>query len=141
MLDINVVLIIGLMILISIINMVSALLITILEKRADVGLLKALGLRDSKVIMTFVNYSAQIILTGFFAGNIIGFGVCLAQTSTGIITLDPAAYYISVVPMKLDLMHILSIQLLAFACCVIAMFLPALYSTIIQPSTALRLNE
>ena len=141
MLDINVVLIIGLMILISIINMVSALLITILEKRSDVGLLKALGLRDSTVIMTFVNYSAQIILTGFLAGNIIGFGVCWAQTSTGVITLDPAAYYISVVPMRLDLLHILSIELLAFACCVIAMFLPALYSTRIQPSTALRLNE
>ncbi len=141
MLDINVVLIIGLMILISIINMVSALLMTILEKRADVGLLKALGLRDSSVIMTFVNYSAQIISKGFLVGNIIGFGVCWAQTSTGVITLDPAAYYISVVPMKLDLMHIMSIELLAFGCCVIAMFLPALYSTRIQPSTALRLNE
>ncbi len=141
MLDINVVLIIGLMILISIINMVSALLITILERRADVGLLKALGLRDSTVIMTFVNYSAQIILTGFLAGNIIGFGICWVQKTTGIITLDPAAYYISVVPMKLNLLHILSIELLAFGWCVIAMFLPALYSTRIQPSTALRLNE
>jgi len=141
MLDINVVLIIGLMILISIINMVSALLITILEKRADVGLLKALGLRDSIVITTFVNYSAQIILTGFVAGNILGFGVCLAQTFTGFITLDPAAYYISVVPIKLDLMHLLTIEFVAFICCVISMFLPALYSTRIQPSTALRIKE
>ena len=141
MLDINVVLIIGLMILISIINMVSALLITILEKRADVGLLKALGMQDSTVIMTFVNYSAQIILTGFIIGNLIGFGICLIQTSTGLITLDPLAYYISEVPIKLDLFHILSIELLAFVCCVCCMFLPALYSTTIQPSTALRLNE
>jgi len=141
MLDINVVLIIGLMILISIINMVSALLITILEKRADVGLLKALGLRDSIVISIFVNYSARIIITGFVAGNILGFGVCLAQTYTGFITLDPAAYYISVVPIKLDLMHLLTIEFIAFVCCVIAMFLPALYSTRIQPSTALRIKE
>ena len=141
MLDINVVLIIGLMILISIINMVSALLITILEKRADVGLLKALGLRDSIVISIFINYSAQIIFTGFMAGNILGFGVCLAQTYTGFITLDPAAYYISDVPIKLDLMHLLTIEFIAFVCCVIAMFLPALYSTRIQPSTALRIKE
>lgn len=141
MLDINVVLIIGLMILISIINMVSALLITILEKRADVGLLKALGLRDSKVIMTFVNYSARIILVGFIIGNMIGFGVCFIQTSTGLITLDPAAYYISEVPIKIDIANILTIEIIAFACCVVSMFLPALYSTRIQPSTALRINE
>ena len=138
MLDINVVLIIGLMILISIINMVSALLITILEKRAEVGLLKALGLRDSEMIKTFVNYSARIIGVGFIAGNVLGFSVCLAQTSTGIITLDPTAYYISVVPIKIDLIYILGIEAIAFICCVLAMFLPAMYSTRIVPSTALR---
>ena len=75
------------------------------------------------------------------AGNILGFGVCLAQTYTGFITLDPAAYYISDVPIKLDLMHLLTIEFIAFVCCVIAMFLPALYSTRIQPSTALRIKE
>ncbi len=141
MLDINVVIIIGLMILISIINMVSALLITILEKRAEVGLLKALGLRDSIVISTFVNYSARIILSGFVAGNLLGFSVCIAQSYTGFITLDPAAYYISFVPIKLDFMHLLTIEFIAFVCCVIAMFIPALYSTRIQPSSALRIKE
>ena len=55
------------------------------------------------MIKTFVNYSARIIGVGFIAGNVLGFSVCLAQTSTGIITLDPTAYYISVVPIKIDL--------------------------------------
>ena len=89
MLDINVVLIIGLMILISIINMVSALLITILEKRAEVGLLKALGLRDSEMIKTFVNYSARIIGVGFIAGNVLGFSVCLAKPQRALSPLTP----------------------------------------------------
>jgi lipoprotein-releasing system permease protein len=141
MLDINVVLIIGLMILISIINMVSALLIVILEKRSEVGLLKALGMRDSSVIRMFVSYSSRIIGAGFIAGNILGLGLCLVQTKTGIITLDPAAYYLTEVPIMLDFPTILLIEILAFASCVIAMFLPALYSTRILPSTALRLKQ
>lgn len=141
MLDINVIVIICLMILISIINMVSALLITILEKRPEVGMLKSLGMRDSTVMMTFVNYSARIIFTGFLAGNILGFAICLAQTYTGIITLDPAAYYISEVPVEIDLALIAIIEIIAFTCCLIAMFLPALYSLSINPSTALRIKE
>lgn len=138
MLDINVILIIGLMILISIINMVSALLIVILEKRPEVGILKALGLRDSKVISLFVWYSSRVIGRGFILGNIIGFGFCLIQLKTGVITLDPAAYYITEVPILLKPSKIISVELLAFASCIIAMILPAFYSTRIQPSTALK---
>ena len=138
MLDMNVVLIIGLMILISIINMVSALLIVILEKRSEVGILKALGLRDGKVITMFVWYSSRVIGRGFLIGNAIGLGFCFLQMKTGIITLDPAAYYISEVPILLKPTKLLSLELLAFISCVVAMILPAFYSTRIQPSTALK---
>ena len=138
MLDMNVVLIIGLMILISIINMVSALLIVILEKRSEVGILKALGLRDGKVITMFVWYSSRVIGRGFLIGNAIGLGFCFLQMETGIITLDPAAYYISEVPILLKPKKLLSLELLAFISCVVAMILPAFYSTRIQPSTALK---
>lgn len=138
MLDINVILIIGLMILISIINMVSALLIVILEKRAEVGILKALGLRDGSVISLFVWYSSRVIGRGFLIGNFIGLGFCFLQAKTGIITLDPAAYYISEVPILLNPAKILSIEALAFVSCVVAMILPAFYSTRIQPSSALK---
>lgn len=138
MLDMNVVLIIGLMILISIINMVSALLIVILEKRPEVGILKALGLKDGKVISLFVWYSSRVIGRGFIYGNIIGLGLCYIQVQTGFITLDPAAYYISEVPILLKPSKLLTIELFAFISCVVAMILPALYSTRIQPSTALK---
>ena len=138
MLDINVILIIGLMIFISIINMVSALLIVILEKRSEVGILKALGLRDGMVISLFVWYSSRVIGRGFIIGNAIGLGFCFLQTSTGVITLDPAAYYISEVPILVNPTKLLTIELFAFISCVTAMILPAFYSTRIQPSTALK---
>ena len=140
MLDMNVVIIIGLMVLISIINMISALLIVIIERRPQVGLLKALGMKDSTVIQLFVRYAGRIIGGGFLVGNILGLFICLAQTKTGLLTLDPAAYYVSEVPILLDLGRLISIEIIAFAACVIAMILPAWYSTRIQPSTALRMK-
>jgi lipoprotein-releasing system permease protein len=140
MLDMNVVIIIGLMIMISIINMVSALLIVILERRPQVGLLKALGMNDAMVIKLFVRYAARIIGGGFIAGNILGLGICLVQTKTGLLTLDPAAYYVSEVPILLDFTRLASIEIVAFVTCIIAMLLPAWYSTRIQPSTALRIK-
>jgi lipoprotein-releasing system permease protein len=140
MLDMNVVIIIGLMILISIINMVSALLIVILERRPQVGLLKALGMTDSTVIKLFLRYAARIIGGGFLAGNLLGLSICLVQIKTGVLTLDPAAYYVSEVPILLDFTRLASIEIVAFTTCIIAMILPAWYSTRIQPSTALRMK-
>lgn len=140
MLDLNVIVIIGLMVLISIINMVSALLIVILERRSQVGLLKALGMRDSSVIQLFVQYAARIIGGGFLIGNIIGFSICIIQKQTGFISLDPAAYYVSEVPILFDFSRLVFIEVAAFAACVISMLLPAWYSTRILPSTALRIK-
>jgi lipoprotein-releasing system permease protein len=140
MLDLNVIVIIGLMVLISIINMVSALLIVILERRSQVGLLKALGMRDSSVIQLFVQYAARIIGGGFLIGNIIGFTICIIQKQTGFISLDPAAYYVSEVPILFDFSRLVFIEVAAFAACIISMLLPAWYSTRILPSTALRIK-
>ena len=140
MLDLNVVVIISLMVLISIINMVSALLIVILERRPQVGLLKALGMRDSRVIDLFVHYATRIIGGGFLIGNIVGFTVCIIQQQTGLISLDPHAYYVSEVPILLDFSRLLIIEGIAFSACVVSMLLPAWYSTRILPSTALRIK-
>jgi len=140
MLDLNVIVIIGLMVLISIINMVSALLIVILERRSQVGLLKALGMRDSSVIQLFVQYAARIIGGGFIIGNLIGFSICILQKQTGFISLNPAAYYVSEVPILFDFSRLVFIEAAAFSACVISMLLPAWYSTRILPSTALRIK-
>jgi len=140
MLDLNVVVIISLMVLISIINMVSALLIVILERRSQVGLLKALGMKDESVIRLFVQYATRIIGGGFLIGNIIGLTVCIIQKQTGLISLDPHAYYVSEVPILFDFSRLLVIEGVAFSACVVSMILPAWYSTRILPSTALRIK-
>ena len=138
MLDLNVEIIIGLMVLISIINMASALLIIILERTAMVGLLKALGLSDGAVVRIFVWHAVRILGWGFFWGNVLGLGLAWGQTATGLIHLDPAAYYVDTVPIRLNALRIAGIEAGAFVVCTVALVLPAWASARIQPASALR---
>ena len=141
MLDLNVEIIIGLMVLISVINMTSALLIIILERRAMVGMLKALGMADGQVLMMFFWQAVRILGRGFLFGNIIGFAVVTLQHETGLITLDPQAYYVHVVPIRVDVSSILGIELMAFVICAISMWLPAWASMRILPAAAMKLKD
>ena len=140
MLDLNVEVIVGLMVLISIINMTSALLIIILERRSQVGLLKALGMTDSHVVRTFMWHAARILGRGFLWGNLVG-GACLwVQSTWRVIPLDPEAYYVDAVPVLVDVPRIAALELLAFGLCVAAMLLPSLWSTRIRPALSLRMQ-
>tara|TARA_B100000768_G_scaffold176391_2_gene189070 strand:+ start:616 stop:2136 length:1521 start_codon:yes stop_codon:yes gene_type:complete len=141
MLDLNVEIIIGLMVLISVINMTSALLIIILERRSMVGMLKALGMTDGQVLRMFFWQAVRIIGRGFLIGNLIGFALVVLQQETGLIQLDPKAYYVDVVPIRIDVAYIFGIELLAFVICAASMFLPAWASVRILPATALKLKN
>ena len=138
MLDLNVEIIIGLMVLISVINMASALLIIILERTAMIGLLKALGMSDGAVVRAFVWHAVRILGWGFFWGNLLGLGCAGVQIATGIIGLDPAAYYVDVVPVKLNVPRLLATEVVAFAVCAAMMVLPAWAAARLQPASALR---
>jgi len=140
MLDMNVQVIVGLMVLISIVNMTSALLIIILERRSQVGLLKALGMTDGSVVQTFLWHASRILATGFAWGNAAGFGLAFVQSLWKPIPLNPEAYYVDHVPIWIDIPSILTMEGLAFFLCVVAMWLPALWSTRIKPALGLRMS-
>ena len=141
MLDLNVEIIIGLMMLISVINMTSALLILILERRAMVGMLKAIGMANSQVMRMFFWQAVRILGRGFWIGNALGFALIFVQTQTGWVRLDPEAYYVEVVPVHVDLGFIVGMEFLTFAVCALMMWLPALASTRILPAEALKLKN
>lgn len=141
MLDLNVEIIIGLMVLISVINMTSALLILILERRPMVGMLKALGMGDAQVMRVFFWQAVRIIGRGFFWGNAVGLALVGIQAQTGWLTLNPEAYYLDVVPVQIDAVSLAGIELLAFVCCALMMWLPSLASVRIRPAEALRINR
>jgi lipoprotein-releasing system permease protein len=140
MLDLNTIIIIVLMIVISIINMTSALLIMIMERTQTVGLLKALGGSSWFIQKIFLTNAAYIIGIGLVGGNLIGIGLAFIQKTTGIIKLDPENYYVSEVPVMLDLSAILGLNLLTLVVCIITMILPSLAVNQIAPSRALRFD-
>ena len=140
MLDLNVDVIVGLMVLISIVNMTSALLIILLERRSQIGLLKALGMNDAGVVRTFLWHAARILGTGFVWGNLVGLTLVWLQSTFHLVPLDPEAYYVDSVPILLDVVSLVSMEGIAFVLCVAAMVLPALWSTRIHPALTLRMK-
>ena len=140
MLDLNVDVIVGLLVLISIINMTSALLIIILERRSQIGLLKALGMKGTDVLKVFVWHAGKILGTGFVWGNVIGLILVGAQSFWAIVPLNPEAYYVDSVPILVDWKQLVVVESLAFGTCIVAMILPALWSIRIRPAMTMRMK-
>ena len=139
-LDINVVIILVLMIIIGIINMGSALLVLILIRTNFIGVLKAMGANNWKIQKIFLIQSAFLIGRGMLIGNVIGLGICFLQQNYGIIPLDPEVYYLSQVPIELNWMHWLLLNVATLMVCVLALLIPSRVIARISPVRAIRFN-
>lgn len=136
--DNNVLVILGLMTIVAIINMITALLILILERTNMIGILKALGANNWTIRKIFLYNAALIIGWGIFWGNFIGLGLCLIQRFTGIITIPEESYYISTVPVDINVGLILTINLITLSICLVCMILPTYLVSTIHPIEAIR---
>ena len=106
LLDLNVWIILIIMMAVAAVTMISGLLIIILERTQMIGLLKALGARNAMVRHTFMWFAAFIIGRGLLWGNIIALGLVALQYFTGVVKLDPATYYVSSVPVEVNVLFI-----------------------------------
>ncbi len=140
MIDVNAIIIITLMVLVAAINMISALLILILERTNMVGVLKALGLANANVRHIFFYVSIQLLLKGLLIGNIIGVGFCWLQLQFKFATLNPQTYYLDFVPINLSLTHIVLINVGTAITCILMMFFPTLILNKITPMKAIRFS-
>ncbi len=138
--DINVWIILVLMLLVAGFNMISGLLIIILERTSMIGLLKGLGYNNWKIRKIFLYQSSFLIAKGLLWGNAIGIGISLLQQHFGIIPLDEATYYVSAVPVNLKLMHVAILNLGTLIIIVAMMILPSLLITRISPAKAIKFN-
>jgi lipoprotein-releasing system permease protein len=136
--DMNERIILALMILVSLINMTTSLLILILERTNMIGILKALGATHWTIRKIFLYHSFQISLLGILFGNIFGIGLCLIQKYTGIITLPEDMYYVSVAPIQIDFFHIIAMNLCTVLISVVVMILPTWLIVRISPIKAIR---
>lgn len=136
--DINVIIIIILMVIVAGFNMISGLLILILEKTNMIGILKALGSDDKSIRRVFLYQAAYLIGKGLLWGNMIGLGIAYLQLKTGLISLDPASYYIKTVPVNLDLSHILMLNAGTMVAIIIMLLVPSQLISRITPVKAIR---
>lgn len=136
--DINVIIIILLMLVVAGFNMISGLLILILEKTNMIGILKALGSNDKIIRKIFLYQAAWLIGKGLIIGNIIGIGLAFLQLKTGIFTLDPSSYYIKTIPINLELSHLLLLNAGTMAAILFMLLVPSQLISRISPVKAIR---
>jgi len=133
-------LIIIIMCIVAIINLVSCLLILVLERTKMIGLLKALGATNRQVQNVFWRQGWIITISGIFLGTLLGLLFCFLQQQFGWIQLDETAYYISVAPVKIIWWQVLLVQAGTFLVAFIILMLPALLVRTIRPVAALRFD-
>lgn len=138
LLDVNVVIIIVLMIAVSAVTMISGLLIIILECTNMIGVMKALGSTNTSIRHIFLWFSTFVIGRGLLIGNAVALALIFLQNQFKIFKLDPSVYYISAVPVEVNLPLFLALNVLTFALCVLMLVAPSYLISKISPTKSIR---
>jgi lipoprotein-releasing system permease protein len=140
MVDVNGIIIIGLMLMVAGVNMITALLILILERANMIGLVKSMGMSNVSVRKVFFYVSLKLLWRGLLIGNIIGIGAVLLQYFFHLVKLDSDTYYVEYVPVIFNVTYILLLNAGIILSCMLMMFFPTLILTRITPIKTLRFD-
>jgi lipoprotein-releasing system permease protein len=138
LLDGNTLVVLTLMILVAVINMISALLIMIVERTTMIGILKAMGADNWTIQKVFLYNAFYLIGLGMLFGNLFGFGIGILQTHTHLFKLDQASYYMSFVPIQFNWVEVVLLNIGTLVICLLVMVLPSMLVTRIQPVKAIQ---
>lgn len=138
LLDINVWIILGLMVCVASFTMISGLLIIILERTRMIGVLKALGSRNSTIRRTFLWFAVFIIGQGLLLGDFLGVGFILLQQHTGLIRLDPSSYYVDIAPVELNIPVVILLNLATMLISLLVLIGPTTLVSHIHPVQSMR---
>lgn len=138
LLDVNTQVILILMILVAVINMISALLIMILERTSMIGMLKAMGATNGSIQRIFLINAFYLVGLGLLLGNGLGCALCYIQSATHVFKLDQASYYMSFVPIQLTWMDISLLNIGTLIVCLLVLTIPSMLVTRISPVKAIR---
>ncbi|MGF1556884.1 ABC transporter permease [Paucihalobacter sp.] len=130
--------IIGIMILVAGINMITALLVLILERTQMVGILKALGSHSWSIQKIFLINASYLVGVGLFWGNLIGLSLLFAQQKFKLFPLDPSVYYVSEAPVYINIDYIIWLNLGTFVVCLLMLLIPSAIITKISAIKAIR---
>jgi len=140
LLDTNIIVIIGIMILIAGINMITALLVLILERTQMIGILKALGSSNWSIRKVFLYNASYLIVKGLLWGNLIGLSILFAQHYFGFIKLNPESYYVSEAPVYLSVGYILLLNIGVLVLCMLMLLIPSFIVSRISPVKAIKFD-
>lgn len=138
LLDVNTVIILILMIMVAIVNMISALLIIILERTPMIGILKALGYTDGGIRKIFLYQAAYLIGLGLLLGNILGLGLYWFQYKTHFFKLDEASYYVSYIPVNINIFEVVSLNIGIAVIALAVLVIPSYLISRISPIKAIQ---
>ncbi len=136
----NELIILSLMIIVAAINMITALLILILERTNMIGILKALGSTNGSIRRIFIYYALVIIGGGILIGNVLGIGLCLLQKHFQFVKLPQESYYLSSAPIDINFTWIIVLNILTLLICTLLLLLPSRIISNISPVKAIRFD-
>ena len=140
LLDLNVLMILVLMVLVAGFNMISAILIILFEQISTIGLLKSLGMTSREVSHVFMLRAGGIVGKGLLWGNVLGIGICLLQQFTHLMKLDPANYFVSFVPIRLNIVSLLLLNVIAAILILAIVSLSSRFISRVSPDRTMRVE-
>jgi lipoprotein-releasing system permease protein len=140
LIDKNVLVLLALMLIVSSFNMISGLLIIILDRTTMIGILKALGMNNRGIRSIFLYQSSYLMVKGLFWGNLVGIGLCLIQYYFKFLTLNPESYFLDYVPINFNLYHIILLNLGSLVITFTVLILPSMVIARIDPSRTIRFD-
>ena len=138
LMDLNVWIILALMLIVAGVTMISGLLIIILERISMIGILKALGARNKTIRHTFMWFAVFIIGKGMLIGNVLSLGLLALQQAFGIIRLDAQTYYVSTVPVEINALYIVALNVATLLISVFMLVAPSYLISHIHPAKSMR---
>ncbi|MDB5009341.1 MAG: transporter permease [Mucilaginibacter sp.] len=138
LLDVNAQIILVLMLIVAVINMISALLIMILERTTMIGIFKAMGAGNWSIQKIFLYNAAYLIGLGIIFGNLFGLGLSIFQLKTHLFKLDPESYYMSFVPIQLNWLDVILLNIGTMLICLLVLIIPSMLVSRITPVKAIR---
>lgn len=136
--DFNVLIILILMLIVGGVNMITSLLIIILEKSRLIGILKAIGATNWNIRNVFIYNSLYIIFNGLFWGNFIALTFSICQNYFDLISLDENIYFMSFVPVKIELMSLFLINIGTIVICYLILVIPSVVISKISPAKSIK---
>lgn len=136
--DMNMLVILALMLIVAAVNMISALLIMLFENISFIGLLKSMGMRSRQISGIFLISSAREIVKGMIWGNAAAVLLCLAQKQFNLVKLSPENYFVSSLPVRIDLLQLLSFDILSFFVILVCLVVPCRFISKVDPAVTVR---